>query len=149
MNPGLHEQGVTLVELLVTVVVLGILAAIGTPMYRQYIERAHRVDATTALMRLAANQERFYLQNNTYADDDELADAMPEGLGIGATENGYYTLSITDAEDLTVGYTANATIAAGGEQATDTECWRFSITHQGTRSAVTEDDEDNTDECWR
>lgn len=144
-----RQAGVTLIELMVVIIVLGVLVGMGTPMYRQYIERAHRVDATTALMRLSANQERFYLQNNRYAGGDELADAMPDGLGIGGTENGYYTLSITDDEDLAVGYTANATVTAGGDQASDMDCWVFSIDQQGLRSAVDHGGDDNTAECWQ
>jgi type IV pilus assembly protein PilE len=148
MKLNSREAGVTLIELLVTLVVLGIIVGIGVPMYRQYIQRAHRVDATTALMRLAANQERFYLQNNSYAGDAQLANAMPNGLGIGSTENGYYALSIPDDDNLTVGYTASATVITGAEQGSDKDCWVFSIDEQGTRSAENYDGDDNTAKCW-
>lgn len=144
-----REAGVTLIELLVTLVILGIIVGIGVPMYRQYIQRAHRVDATTALLRLSANQERFYLQNNSYAGNGQIANAMPDGLGIGSTENGYYTLSITPAAGgLTVGYTASASVIVGGAQGSDKECWDFSINEQGTRSAENFDGDDNTAKCW-
>src|SRR5690606_32671312 len=84
--------GVTLIELMIAVVVISILAMIAVPSYRQYTQRAHRTEAKTALLQLQSNQERWYLQNNTYTAD-------PASLGFSAnrSENGVYTLSITAA----------------------------------------------------
>lgn len=126
----------TLIELLVVVALAAILAFAAVPSYRAYAVRAHRVEATTALLALAAAQEKFYLQNNTYTA--ELADAPPEGLGMQAvTESGYYDIEI-DAADA-VGFTATAT--AKGGQADDTHCATFTIDHTGARSATSTD-------CW-
>ena len=58
-----QSQGVTLLELMIVVVIIGLLSIIAVPSYRQYSIRAHRTEAKTALIRLATNQERFYLQN--------------------------------------------------------------------------------------
>jgi len=135
-------------ELLVTVAIVGILTAVAVPSYRQYTLRAKRTDATTALLRLAAMQERFYIQNNTYASADLMDDAPPAGLGIAGTERGYYALDI-QSNDLTTGYTATATVDAGGEQADDSDCATFSVTAQGLRSATDSGGADNTDRCWR
>ena len=72
--PG-SASGVTLIELMVVVIVLGTLAVIAVPSYQQYMMRARRSEAKTGLLRLAANQERFYLQNNRYGTIAELAAA--------------------------------------------------------------------------
>ena len=138
LSPRYRVQGVTLIELMI---VIGILASIAVPSYRNYVTRAQRTDAMSALLRVAAAQEKFYLQNNTYADDDALADAPPAGLGIAATENGWYDLAITSA-DLTRGFTVTATPVSGGAQAADTHCASFSLTSTGAKRAT------NTD-CWR
>jgi len=61
-----NQTGVTLLELMTVVLVIGILSAIAIPSYRQYTMRAQRSDATAALLRIASAQEKFYLQNNTY-----------------------------------------------------------------------------------
>ncbi|MCC7488389.1 MAG: prepilin-type N-terminal cleavage/methylation domain-containing protein [Gammaproteobacteria bacterium] len=143
-----QHSGYTLMELLVTVAIVGILTAVAVPSYRQYTLRAKRTDATTALLRLAAMQERFYIQNNTYASADLMDDAPPAGLGIAGTERGYYALDI-QSNDLTTGYTATATVDAGGEQADDSDCATFSVTAQGLRSATDSGGADNTDRCWR
>jgi type IV pilus assembly protein PilE len=98
--------------------------------------RSHRAEAKSALLNLAAAQEKFYLQNNTYTA--ALDDAPPDGLGLLATtENGHYTIAIDDADAET--FTATAT-AAGG-QADDTHCATFTIDQAGARTATSAD-------CW-
>lgn len=140
--------GITLIELMVVIVVVAVLAAIAVPTYRNYTLRAQRTDATAALLRIAAAQEKFYLQNNTYADNTQLATAPPGGLGITGTERGYYTLSIT-SDDLTLGYTATASAPSTSPQYTDAQCRAFSVNQTGSRSAVTSADAVNTAACWR
>jgi type IV pilus assembly protein PilE len=145
-----RERGVTLIELLTVMIILGIVAAIAIPSYRNYLLRAQRVDATTALLRIAAAQEKFYLQNNTYATDDQLADPPPGGLGIGATsERGYYNIAITKEDNLTVDYVATATPVDGGPQARDADCAVFTIDQAGARLAKSNADVENTATCWR
>ncbi len=146
-----RQTGMTLIELMIVVVVLGIIVAIGVPSYRGYIMRANRVDATSALLRLAANQERFYMQNNTYASDAQLAAALPAGLGIAATDHGYYDLAIAAAGGgLTVGYTASASVINGESQGADTDCWVFTVNELGLRTARKKAPPvDNTGVCWQ
>ena len=61
-----RQQGVTLIELVVVVVIVGILASIAIPSYRNYVLRANRTEGRAALLALATAQEKFYLQCNTY-----------------------------------------------------------------------------------
>ena len=142
-NPGPQSQarGFTLIELLVTVAVAVILISIAVPNYRSYVQRANRSDATTALLRIAAAQEKFYIQNNTYSTDLSAA-----GLGIPGTDNGYYTLSLAaGAGGLTVGYTATATATAGKRQADDSDCASFTINERGVRDSSPK----APDVCWK
>jgi type IV pilus assembly protein PilE len=133
-----RQAGVTLIELMIVVGVVAVLASIALPSYRSYVIRTHRTEATTALLSLAAAQEKFYLQNNTYAGNALLDDAPPAGLGMSTTtENGWYTLSITAAD--AAGFDAVATKAGG--QSSDTHCATFSLDEAGVKSAT------NTD-CW-
>ena len=139
------SRGFTLIELVIVMVVIAILAAIAIPSYRQYVLRSHRVEATTTLLAVAAAQEKFYLQNDTYTDN--LTDAPPDGLGIAdfdadmagvQTENGWYTISVDDTAD-NEGYTVRA--AAIGDQAVDSACAAFSLNATGARTAT-------NDKCW-
>ena len=145
-----RQRGVTLIELIVVVVIISILAAVAIPSYRQYVVRSQRTDAKDALLRLATAQEKFYLHNNRYAQEGERAAAPPAGLGIAASERGWYTLTIefpTNDAEATQGFTLRATPAAGGPQATDSACTLFEVNDRGVRSAKS-GDADNTDTCW-
>ena len=62
-------QGITLIELMIVVVIISVLAVIAYPNYREFVARAKRNEAKAALLQIATNQERFYLQNNRYTCD--------------------------------------------------------------------------------
>lgn len=144
-TPRRRAAGVTLVELMVTVVIVAILGTIAVPSYLNYTRRAHRTEAKSALLQLQTNQERWYLANHTYTDD-------PEKLGFVSdrTENGVYTLTITaSGGSLTLGYEATATPTSGGgtngvDMSGDAECASFTIASDGTRSASP----DTYGRCW-
>jgi type IV pilus assembly protein PilE len=146
-------RGFSLIELLVTLAVLAIVTSVAVGSYRQYVQRAARVDATSALLRVAAAQEKFYAQNGQYAGNDVLATAPPDGLGIAGTERGYYDLSIAAAAGgLATGYTATATADSGSSQADDDNCQTFTINERGLRTASNSDGDTSaeiTDRCWR
>lgn len=146
----MHKQrGVTLIELVVVMIIVGILAAVAIPSYRNYVLRSQRSDAKDALLALATQQEKYYLQCNTYATVIAGAPNCVAGelQGADASENGWYDLAIDDADDTS--YTLSATAAAGGNQAQDTQCEIFRVTDRGIRTAEDSGGTDNTAECWR
>src|SRR5688572_12763220 len=102
-----RQTGVTLMELLTVIVILGVISAIAVPSYRNYLVRTNPSDAKSALMQIQAKQEKFYIQNNAYTDD--LATKPPNGLVMAElTANRYYSLEVDLAAD-GQGYTATAT----------------------------------------
>ena len=131
------HQGTTLVELVTVVAMVAILAMIAYPSYLQYLQRARRTEATAALVRLAANQERFYLQNRTYTNN--LAQL---GFPDGQTESGYYLISIPLAN--AADYQVVATAAPGTSQSEDADCQQFSIDDESVRFAAPDPD----GRCW-
>jgi type IV pilus assembly protein PilE len=141
MNPR-KAAGVTLLELMIVVVVMGVLAVIGVPTYRQYMQRTHRTEAKSALLRIAAEQERFYLQNNTYTNN-----LAALGFPGAVSENAVYTLAIPAAN--ATAFTATATPRAGGgtngvDQTGDAQCATFTINAQGIRTAAP----NPNNNCW-
>lgn len=62
-----RSTGFTLIELMITVAIVAILAAIAYPNYRDYVIRGQLVDATNGLSALRANMERYFQDNRTYA----------------------------------------------------------------------------------
>jgi type IV pilus assembly protein PilE len=61
------NRGITLIELLVVIMIVGILAAIAVPIYTNYLQRARRADAKTALEQLRASQEMFRAEKGSYS----------------------------------------------------------------------------------
>ena len=141
-----RSRGFTLVELMITVVVIAILSAIAIPSYRGYVQRSKRSEATVALMQIQASQEKFFLQNNAYVTTTaNLSAAPPAGLGIPATtSDGNYDLTLAAAAP--GGYTATAT--ATSTQADDAKCQTFTINQNGVRTATGSAADPNV-ECWK
>jgi type IV pilus assembly protein PilE len=133
--------GVTLLELMAVVMVIGILGMIALPSYRQYVMRAQRNEAKTALLRLQTNQERFYLANRTYGGTANLA-AL--GFPAGMTENGTYTLTIAGADANTYTATATPVVGARIDMTQDAMCTSLSVTAQGVKTATGS----NPTSCW-
>jgi type IV pilus assembly protein PilE len=63
------EKGLTLIELLIVIVIVGILAAVAIPTYTGYTQRGRRADAKTALEQLRASQEVFRAEMGRYANN--------------------------------------------------------------------------------
>jgi type IV pilus assembly protein PilE len=132
-RPLAKMRGVTLVELMVVIAVIGTLAAIAVPTYRRYLLRSQRSEAKIALMALQTAEEKYYLQNNTYTND--VAGAPPAGLGLSATsETGKYDVAVTTFPADGQSYVATASPRAGGGQTDDSQCMNFTITERGVRA---------------
>lgn len=144
-----RQRGVTLIELIVVMIIVGILASVAIPSYRAYVIRSNRADAKDALLALATAQEKHYLQCNSYATGIANATDCAAGdlVSVDTSKNGWYDLAI-DAADAT-GFTVSATAAAGGNQFTDADCRTYRITDRGVRTAQNAGGSDNSAECWR
>lgn len=135
------KSGFTLVEVLVCLVIVALLATIALPAWRGVVLRAQRSDAAAALYAVAAAQERYRLVHGRYAG--VAAPAPPVGLGLGASERGWYELRIERADES--GFLASARPASGSPQASDAECRLLTIDETGSRGSVPE----APGKCWR
>ena len=131
-----YIKGITLIELMIVIVIVGILAAVAYPNYRQYVAKAKRNEAKAALMQIATLQERFYLQNNTYTQD-------LTQLGFGTTANalsdsGTYLINVTQADSNT--FNAAATYQYADAEAD--KCMQFTIDGRGIKGSTPSSD------CW-
>jgi type IV pilus assembly protein PilE len=144
MNSGWRMQaklmhtmrGITLIELMIVVVIIGFMAVIAYPNYRDFAARAKRNEAKAALLQIATNQERFYLQNNTYT-------CLMTRLGFPVddnfvTESGTYTVDISSC-------TADNFVAQADYNPTDSEsgkCSWFRIDGRNVKQSFPYTD------CW-
>ena len=112
------RRGFTLIEVLVTVVIVAILAAIALPSFQASIRKGRRSDAFTSIAAVQQAQERWRGNNQSYTAS--LA-APPAGLGIsGTTTSGYYNITVTNVAPNS--YDALATAVSGTSQAEDGDC---------------------------
>lgn len=87
------QHGVTLIELLITVMIVGILAAVAYPSYLDYVLRANRASAQAVLMEAAQLLERNYTTNNCYHRiDSECSTARASNDCVGDLDAGEFSL---------------------------------------------------------
>lgn len=88
------KRGVTLLELMIVVVIVGILAAVAIPAYNGYVTRSRRSDAFTALETVRAAQEMYRAEQGGYA----ISFAALAGCTTTMAGNNY-TLDLQDIAD--------------------------------------------------
>ncbi len=71
------HKGFTLIELMITIVIVAILASIAIPSYREYVIRGNRTAAQAAMMEIATQQQQFFVANRAYATEEQLGFALP------------------------------------------------------------------------
>lgn len=123
-------KGITLIELLVTISVVAILAAVAIPSYQGYLQRARRADAKTSLEQLRAAQEMWRAERGRYAnngDDGNALLTLQNTCGAPAATVGYYNISFTVATRTS--FTAQAD--SFGSQGTDGDLF---IDNRGTKT---------------
>jgi type IV pilus assembly protein PilE len=70
-------KGFTLIELMITVAIIGILTAIALPNYQQYVIRSNRAAAQSQMMDIANREQQFLIANRAYANKATLGFSLP------------------------------------------------------------------------
>jgi len=137
-GPRRDEAGFTLIEVMMAVTIVGILAAIAVPSYRQYILQANRTDAVRALTLNSQILQRCYSQNFSFNV------AACTGALSTTSANNNYTVALTAVANNTYLLTATPK----GTQVKDTTCATFTVDQTGRQTALDTGNNDQSLTCW-
>lgn len=148
------QQGLTLIELMVALAIVGLLSALVYPRYQNYVSHARRVDAQTQLLSAQQWMERLYNESFDYAQSAEGNDVASllalqafrtsprVGEGLKA-----YDISVTVASpNPSQSFVLTAKRTALGPAAADA-CGDFTLDHHGVRGLV--NNTKSLAECWK
>ena len=144
------QGGFSLIELMIALVVIAILAGIGYPSYKEYVNRGKRSEGKSALMRAAQQMERYYSLNNCYPSNSAncgsagssaaaLTAARISATSGEGTSSAYNMSVTTNAQDFTLTATPVANF-------NDTRCGVLTITNTGAKG---KSGTDSLQDCWQ
>jgi type IV pilus assembly protein PilE len=148
------SNGFTLIELMITIAIIGILAAIVIPSYNAQMRKSRRGDAIRSLTTIAQSLEACRSDTLSYVIPPDAVTpgctnfnnhpvtGNPPNLSAGSN----YTIT---AQQNAASFLITAIPVAGGPQANDTQCATYTLAHTGLRTALDNTNTPNTINCWR
>lgn len=137
------QAGFTLMEIMITVVIVAVLAAIAYPIYLHYVKGSRRTSAITALQRAAAAEEKHYATYNRYATSLTTLGYQSNSVDIPSGSQHWYTLKA--GVDPSGNSAYELTAAPAGSQTGDA-CGTYVLTGTGSRSLS--GNTKSVEQCW-
>lgn len=137
LRPSRAVRGFTLIELMITIAVVGILMTIAVTSYDFAVVKARRGAAQGCLTETAQYMERFYTTRLSYVDAAGNPPALP---GCSSDVVGHYDVDFTGAPTAST-FVLNAT-PQGAQAAAEKKCGTMTINQAGARTGA-------TDDCWQ
>lgn len=132
MKKTVKQKGFNLIELMIVVAIVGILASIGYPLYKDQVDSTRRTDGKTKLLEVLKAQERFYSANNAYVTT---LTSIGYPVATVPSDEGFYGITAAQCAGpiaLTQCIDLSAAPTAGGPQTSD-DCGTLSIDSRGNK----------------
>ena len=119
------QRGVTLLELMIVVAIVGILAAIAVPSFNEQVVKSRRADARNSLFDWQLRQAEYFADNLSYGSVATVSGGASNTVD---SVEGYYELTVISSSASS--FQMKATPVSGGSQAGDTECGSYFCINQ-------------------
>ena len=123
-----RNKGFTLIELMITVAVISILAAVAYPSYQEHVRKSRRAEAQSVLMNIGTRQQQMLLDTRSYA-----ATSAALNVAVPPQVTANYTITVSAPASTPPSFTATAT--PQGSQLND-KCGTLGVDHTGAKTAV-------------
>ncbi|MFY7697215.1 MAG: type IV pilin protein [Legionella sp.] len=147
-NPIRYSHGFTLVELMVTVLIIAILASIAYPNYLHIITRTRRHDGQAGLIDLANRMEQYYALNHTYQTATLATGKKTDILDVNQSPQGWYKFAI---ESVSPQHYSLHAIPLKAQAIHDNHCQTLTFNDLGIRGIThgpQGQPKGQRDECW-
>ena len=103
-----RATGFTLIEVMITVAIVGILATVALPSYSRYVTRAKLPEAFSLLSGMGLSAQRHFQDNRTYAGAGGV-NGCPPGVGIANGTSKHFNFACSNVTAATITMTATGT----------------------------------------
>jgi type IV pilus assembly protein PilE len=154
--PRRQFAGFTLIELMITIAIIAILAAVALPSYSEYVARANRAEARAVLQQAAQYMIRFYASNDRYdqtrgGDDIKMPDTVRYSPTGRTSANALYQIKYTSGKvDGAASNSFTLTMErVSGSAAANDACGDFTLTHLGAKNITNNAPSKSWQSCWK
>ncbi|HEX6279015.1 MAG TPA: prepilin-type N-terminal cleavage/methylation domain-containing protein [Pyrinomonadaceae bacterium] len=133
MRTSSNQNGFSLIELLLVVVIVGVIAAMAVPAYQRGIRAAENGSTFAVLRSISSMQVQYFSSNNRFATLPELQSIMGNGIGVTTGDRvvrGRYVFEMTPISptptDLRDGYVISAV-----RSVSDDVVYRYEVNQSG------------------